>query len=464
MSSPYQVLDNRPLDQWKVTELKEELKKRKLTSSGLKQDLIKRLDEAVRIEREQAAKEAKIVSDVQPSPAAELRNETTEPCVTETAESTADPGDNKLDNVKFPVDINDTVVDIAQGEVQVGELSAVGKSAVTEGEQVVSVTTVKTSVVTETEVSEVVVGKQNQQYLKSQSLNGDSETRVEDDSCKAQIVNEDLKHQLVSDESKAPYEGDIVNSSAPQNQVSEVSSNLGFQVNSDSISTDSVSINEKIELKDNIIADNVKLEIDVVKPEMVEPSSSNVVPDGGKSHPMDVEEPQQNKLSTEEKDDNKSANANMNKNNDTADVGYSEKLNLDRSSGDDSMEEDAPDNKHIDSKSILEEMRDKSEKNEVSEVKEESPVDIIGDGLSPDKKDDLIENKDHPAVAAEKRKLNGELVNIFGYNICFCFQFILDLLLVNRFFFLPNQCIWFGLKYFKYGIIEYIILMGQGSN
>ncbi|EPS59296.1 hypothetical protein M569_15511, partial [Genlisea aurea] len=50
MSSPYVILGNRPLDQWKVTELKEELKKRKLTTRGLKEDLVKRLDEAVRSE------------------------------------------------------------------------------------------------------------------------------------------------------------------------------------------------------------------------------------------------------------------------------------------------------------------------------------------------------------------------------------------------------------------------------
>lgn len=52
--SPYVVLENRSLDQWKVTELKEELKRRKLLTRGLKEDLVKRLDEAVRAEIEEA--------------------------------------------------------------------------------------------------------------------------------------------------------------------------------------------------------------------------------------------------------------------------------------------------------------------------------------------------------------------------------------------------------------------------
>ncbi|KAL4582921.1 hypothetical protein LXL04_007482 [Taraxacum kok-saghyz] len=52
--TPYVVLENRTLDQWKVTELKEELKRRKLLTRGLKEDLVKRLDEAVRSEIEEA--------------------------------------------------------------------------------------------------------------------------------------------------------------------------------------------------------------------------------------------------------------------------------------------------------------------------------------------------------------------------------------------------------------------------
>nr|AFK38782.1 unknown [Lotus japonicus] len=52
------VLDNRPIHQWKVTELREELKRRRLTTKGLKDDLIRRLDEALQAEADEAEAEA----------------------------------------------------------------------------------------------------------------------------------------------------------------------------------------------------------------------------------------------------------------------------------------------------------------------------------------------------------------------------------------------------------------------
>ncbi|XP_062190784.1 uncharacterized protein LOC133893707 [Phragmites australis] len=45
--STYPVLNDQPIDQWKVTELKDELKRRNLPINGLKDDLLKRLFEAI---------------------------------------------------------------------------------------------------------------------------------------------------------------------------------------------------------------------------------------------------------------------------------------------------------------------------------------------------------------------------------------------------------------------------------
>ncbi|URE49033.1 Lipase 3 N-terminal region, partial [Musa troglodytarum] len=50
MASQYPVLNNRPIDQWKVTELKEELRRRKIPVRGLKEELVRKLFEAIRTE------------------------------------------------------------------------------------------------------------------------------------------------------------------------------------------------------------------------------------------------------------------------------------------------------------------------------------------------------------------------------------------------------------------------------
>jgi len=48
MTTPLTVLRNRPLEQWKVTELKDELKRRSITTKGVKDDLVRRLEEVFR--------------------------------------------------------------------------------------------------------------------------------------------------------------------------------------------------------------------------------------------------------------------------------------------------------------------------------------------------------------------------------------------------------------------------------
>ncbi|KAK1649788.1 hypothetical protein QYE76_067593 [Lolium multiflorum] len=48
--SSFPVLKNKPIDQWKVTELKDELKKRKLPVKGLKEELVRRLFESIQSE------------------------------------------------------------------------------------------------------------------------------------------------------------------------------------------------------------------------------------------------------------------------------------------------------------------------------------------------------------------------------------------------------------------------------
>ncbi|TKY60324.1 Apoptotic chromatin condensation inducer [Spatholobus suberectus] len=490
MSSRYPILDNRPIDQWKVTELREELKRRKLTTKGLKDDLIKRLDEALHIERETAEDSKKeevngfngdvaglsnlhmetVVADVADAivgKSAEMvetteKGDTTvlvdinssvpevhqevehmdfsagqdsanvgedlivresdetvemtdhtaivEPIETENAEKIPKVVDNdskksdKLYGVTIPLDFNSSVPAVDQ-EVERLDFPA-GEDSTNVGEGLnVHASTIETTVtVTESVLTEVVLSGQESCSAEPQNDHGqESVTKQENDESEAWLDKEDSKPQMECD-LKLPCEDLKPNSSLLENQVSEVNPSLGSQVNSDSISSNSVSINQKNKLKDTIIADNVKLEQDIVRPDMVkEPLSRNDVPIYDESHSMDVGELHEKKASFEENSSN-NRSPDFNKINSSKDVGYPEKLNLDRSSGDDSMEEDLPQSKQFDSKFNVNELRDKGEIVEVSIVKEEGSTVIVGEGSSSEKGGAHHAN-DIPSIPViEKRK------------------------------------------------------------
>ncbi|XP_050372886.1 uncharacterized protein LOC126790615 [Argentina anserina] len=444
MSSPYPKLDNRTIDQWKVTELKEELKRRKLTTKGLKDDLIKRLNEAILVERENAVRlERENAERLERENAERLERENAERQERENAErlerenakslerenaKIIEGGGGKVNNgfdvneEPLAMDAKNVVIDgsaaaLNQGTIEVDYVLVDKHDAAIGGEELkLQSATVETTVsVTENVVASFDLGGQGSQNTEANKTNEDSKPQLENEDpepmqesldSKPQLENVDPKPQLESESLDDTPKDAMLNSSSPNYQVSEVSTVLGSEVKYDYISTDSVSINEKIELKDNIIADHVKIELDV-KPEMVEPSSSAVVPVNGDSHPMDVEEPPESKASVTERDDNYDTNADISQKNDTADVGYSEKLNLERSSGDDSMEEDVLDSKQIDSKYNSDYVgEDRVEKTEDPIAMEDGHVDVVGDDISSEKVDTSVDDRNHPALPAEKRKLN----------------------------------------------------------
>ncbi|KAJ1412865.1 SAP domain [Sesbania bispinosa] len=433
MSSKYPILDNRPIDQWKVTELKEELKRRRLPIKGLKDDLIKRLDEALRLESEAAevSEEDEVNGFNGDVAEAELNNsheeavvgevvETTEkgntaivePIETENAEKVPEVVDNdsKKSDDPIPLDINSSVLPAVDQEVEHMDLPAGANSTNVGEDLIVHASTTETTIsVTESVLTEAVVNGQDSHSTEPQNDHGqDSVTKQENEESKAWMDNEDSKPQLERD-LQPPCEDITPNSSLPENQVSEVNPSLGSQVKSDSISSNSVSINQKNELKDTIIADNVKLEQDIVRPEVgEEPSSRNDVPIYDESRSMDVGELHEKKASIEENSNNKSPY--LNKINSSEDSGYPEKLNLDRSSGDDSMEEDLPESKHFDSKFNVDELRDKGESVEVPMVKEEGGTGtvVVGDGLSPEKGVTHQDNDIPPVSVVDKRKFHDQ--------------------------------------------------------
>ncbi|KAK8952419.1 hypothetical protein KSP39_PZI003699 [Platanthera zijinensis] len=261
-------------------------------------------------------------------------------------------------------------------------------------------------------------------------------------------TDEDALPREKFEESKPVNMESTVIQSEQHNQVSEVNQDLGFQVKYKSNCTDSVSIIEKNNIKDNLTADNFPLEL-VVKQEVVQPSSSSFPVDDGhsymvvdeqeaaKDHAIDEqvgfehqvfvgEEVVQNLLSDKEEtnigyatnehvesmvedhpslDDNDMQNTSsfdVPKKEDCVESGSPEKLNLDRSSGDESMEEDMLDSKHTEADIKSE---DPTSKIDVitSEVKLEERVTDVGKSSSELKEIDVEEMKH--ASLTEKRKL-----------------------------------------------------------
>ena len=90
------------------------------------------------------------------------------------------------------------------------------------------------TMVSENVVSEIAQSGQEEQNNETQKESGASKPQPEEDS-------------------KCRHNDLMLKSVDPNNQEFEVSPVLGFQVKSDSISTDSVSINENNELEDNML-------------------------------------------------------------------------------------------------------------------------------------------------------------------------------------------------------------------
>lgn len=449
--SSYPVLNNRPIDQWRVTDLKDELRKRRLPVKGLKEELVRRLFDSIQSEREAEEADEDVgvnVDDQLPDANASEENTVT---VTEVHQETVVHVTQQVE-VEVPttevgqesaISPNRAApsVDVEEASTAKGEVpeSFAGGNLTSEEVQVHTEITnepvhEKTTDVDTNEAvivndainvnsdltpAEVKFGATEASKIEEQDFPPDSLTSdaagpmdtdvvtaapVSDDGeklapkddlgNKVSVYNEEHNNSDTMNEDRKPIE------SKPNNQVPEVSPDLGSQIKCESISSDNLSTNKKNNIEDNLNANNFDLELEV-QPKMVEPSSG-ITSVGGDLQPLDDDkELVKNQISLEDLD----STANVDSYKKDSPEGSPEKLNLDRSSGDESMEEDAAEIKQVESNMKSDDLGGKNELNS-EDVKEV----ILPDSVVEPSKEVIAEEK--PAASAEKRKLEGLFLSL----------------------------------------------------
>jgi len=237
------------------------------------------------------------------------------------------------------------------------------------------------------------------------SDDGEKLAPMDDLGGKVPMYDEEHKDSDIMNEEREP----IV--SKPNNQVPEVSPDLGSQIKCESISSD-LSTNKKNNIEDNLNANNFDLELEV-KPKMVEPSSGITSLGGDLQQLDDDKELVKNQSSAEDID----SIANVDSYKKDSPEGSPEKLNLDRSSGDESMEEDVMEIKQVESNMKSD---GKTEINS-EDVKEVTLPDSAVEASSVDTKEVIAEEKS--AASTEKRKLEGLFLSLQILSVLLCSKY-----------------------------------------
>ncbi|OEL34934.1 hypothetical protein BAE44_0004047, partial [Dichanthelium oligosanthes] len=190
-----------------------------------------------------------------------------------------------------------------------------------------------------------------------------------------------------------------------KDQVSEVNPDLDSQIQCVSIFHDDISIDEKNDAKGNLNADDCDLELEA-KQEVVKPSSTVPSP-GDHLQVLDVDK-ELDKNGTSLQELGSTSNIVLDREEESPDGSSREKLNLDRSSGDESMDEDVMESKHADSNIKSDDLGGKTEVTSEHVLKEVSLLDTDAEGSSEHTKEVIAEEK--PPAPAEKRKPEGREV------------------------------------------------------
>ncbi|KAK4722369.1 hypothetical protein R3W88_012602 [Solanum pinnatisectum] len=306
--SDYPVLDNLPIDKWKVPALREELKRRNLMTKGLKDDLVNRLNNA--IHRERGEPEVEESTEINPDVLEWNNKSMGHPQVIKGSDRDTDPANatNVLDEVATGA--TDDVSGVREhSEASVGSTSVINEIVSTD--QFVEVKIDKKQEVIDSSLNNDVVDEvsgvryaaiqstgtvqdiEDTRISSSEGVLEDNLRRQEND---AEVTPLTSKDALGNNSIKLEDEGLKLSGmdaeydkSNPDTQVYEVNPDLGSQVKSDAFSTDTLPINENNDLNDNLNADNVKLVTEVVRQEME--SSSKDLSDVGSIYPLDDQMP-----------------------------------------------------------------------------------------------------------------------------------------------------------------------------
>lgn len=438
MSTQYPILDNRPINQWKVVELKDELRRRKITIKGVKEDLVKRLAEAIRRERElEREHEAYAGAEPESNPANKHDEEIAEPLTEDNIKVIADenmkpasdctPVNKKDVDLDVNQDYGDKSVDSTVGTEMEGTPDGTAANALT----IEHSATETHNLITQMDSSGNDLGYNEREKdlklsaedsLKCDKLDenlkppGEDATQFNEmDEDSKPLAEETLKYAEQDEDSK-PHSHDVkLEPQEQNNKVSEINQDLDCPAKSEFGSNDSVPINIKDELKDSLNADNASLEPEAKPETLPSPSINDHSVGSGSCMVDDVQELNDKPVSFVDVDDVKTVtDADLSKKNDIVDGESPEKLNLDRSSGDDSMDEDVSETKQIESNDNSDKLGGKIEDIKAQVGKAENLVDVA---MLP-AEDTIADDNGEPAASTEKRKAEGTMIITIGSFSC----------------------------------------------
>ncbi|KAG2551583.1 hypothetical protein PVAP13_9KG404900 [Panicum virgatum] len=385
--SSYPVLNNRPIDQWRVTDLKDELRKRRLPVKGLKEELVRRLFESIQSEN--------------------TADEADEDVGANADDQLPDANASEQTTVTITEVQHETVVHVTQHSVPTPSVdveASLNETSAAKGEEPESIAGgnlffEEVQPLTESNNEPVLEKTSDADTNEAVIVNDAVSTEVKSDSATSEVKSDATKATKIQEQDSAPAPADashmdtnVVLAAPVSNDGEKLSpvDDLGGKVPMyDEEHKDSDIMNEDCEpivSKENI--------------QMVEPSSGITSLGEDLQQLDDDKELVKDQSSVEDID----STANVDSYKKDSPEGSPEKLNLDRSSGDESMEEDVMEIKQVESNMKSD---GKTELNS-EDVKEVTLPDSAVVASSVDTKEAIAEEKS--AASTEKRKLEAEEV------------------------------------------------------